>query len=309
MSESADPFRRVMFDVPGGRMAGIAFGAETPNPDIIFLHATGLNARAYRSLLQPLGDRFHVVALDLRGHGRTELPTSRFGYASWRRHRDDVLALIERHCTAPVTLAGHSLGGTISLLAAGKRNDLISGIALIEPVILPPAGYAFMQLPLGPLLQRHVLPIARGAMRRRARFGSREEAIESYTGRGVFKVFPHEALADYVADGLVEDPRGGFRLACSPAYEAATFAAQRNDPWAALRKVTDPLVLLRAERESTIGLAAFHRFSAIKPDVRAAIVEGAGHMLPMERPDRVRAAIESAALMARQGRRYHGALE
>jgi hypothetical protein len=31
-------------------------------------------------------------------------------------------------------------------------------------------------------------------------------------------------------------------------------------------------------------------------------------MLPMERPDRARAAIESAALMARQGRKYHDAL-
>jgi pimeloyl-ACP methyl ester carboxylesterase len=46
-----------------------------------------------------------------------------------------------------------------------------------------------------------------------------------------------------------------------------------------------------------------HRVAALKPQARVATVEGAGHMLPMERPDRFRAAIESAVLMARGGRR------
>ncbi|MBY0563353.1 MAG: alpha/beta hydrolase [Hyphomonadaceae bacterium] len=308
MSESAEPFRRVSFDVPGGRMAGIAFGAATPNPDIVFLHATGFNARTYRALLQPLGDSFHVLAIDFRGHGRTELPAKLFGYDSWRPHRDDVIALIERHFTAPVTLAGHSLGGTVGLLVAGKRPDLTAGLALIDPVILPPAAYAYFQMPLGPLLSRWTMPIARVAGKRRPRFADRVEAVAAYKGRGVFAAFTDEMLEDYAVDGFVEDG-GGVRLVCTPAYERATFAAQRNDVWGALRKVTDPLVLLRAERESTIPIAAMHRFAAIKPDARIATVEGAGHMLPMERPDRVRSAIESATLMGKAGRRYHDVLE
>lgn len=308
MTESAEQFRRVWYDVPDGRIAGIAFGAATPNPDIVFLHATGFNARTYRALLQPLGESFHVLAIDFRGHGRTELPAKMFGYDSWRPHRDDVIALIERHFTAPVTLAGHSLGATVSLLIAGKRPDLTAGLALIDPVILPPAAYAYFQMPLGPLVSRWAMPIARGAGRRRPRFADRTEAIAAYKGRSVFASFTDEMLSDYAADGFVDDG-STVRLACAPAYESATFAAQRNDVWGALRKVSDPVVLLRAEKDSTIPLAATHRFAAIKPDARVATVEGASHMLPMERPDRVRAAIESAALMGKAGRRYHDALE
>ncbi|MBX3429480.1 MAG: alpha/beta hydrolase [Hyphomonadaceae bacterium] len=307
MSEAPETFRRVAFEVPGGRMAGIAFGAETATPDIVFIHATGFNARTYRALLQPLGERFHVLALDMRGHGLTSLPLKLFSYTSWKRHRDDLIAVLE-HFTAPVTLAGHSMGATISLLTAGVRTDLVSGLALIEPVVLPAAGYAFVQLPLGPQLQRMVMPLAVGAARRRNAFASREEAAAGLTGRGIFKSFPAEVIADYVADGLVEDGKGGFKLACSPKFEAATYTAQRHDPWGALRRVTDPLVLLRAEKGSTISEASMHRIAAIKADARVATVEGAGHMLPMERPDRARAAIESAALMARQGRKYHDAL-
>jgi pimeloyl-ACP methyl ester carboxylesterase len=71
VTEASETFRRVSFEVPGGRMAGIAFGAETATPDIVFIHATGFNARTYRTLLEPLGERFHVLALDMRGHGLT----------------------------------------------------------------------------------------------------------------------------------------------------------------------------------------------------------------------------------------------
>lgn len=294
--------------MPRGRVAGLGFGPQTPNPDIVFIHATGFNARTYRAMLAPLGDRFSVWALDARGHGRTQLPAKVWGYSSWRAHRDDLIALLETHATQPVALAGHSMGATVCLLAAARRPDLVSSLALIEPVIMPAAMYAAFELPLGPLAMRQVLPIARGAARRRAHFASREEALEGFIGRGIFKTFPREAVEDYVGDGLIEDEkRGGFKLACAPRYEAATFTAQRHDPWAALRRVRAPIVMLRAEKNSTVFPAAAHRIAALKPDARIATVEGATHMLPIERPDRARAAIESAALLG--GRDWRQAVQ
>ncbi len=284
-------------------MHGIAFGAETKNPDIVFSHATGFNALTYRTLLAPLGEKFHVLALDARGHGRSELPAGTWGYTAWTRHRDDLIAVLE-HFTAPATLAGHSMGATVSLLTAGKRTDLVCGLALLEPVILPAAAYAASQLPLGPTLQRMTMPLAVGAAKRRNAFASKDEAVAGFTGRGVFKTFPAEVIADYVEDGLVADG-AGFKLACAPHFEAATYCAQRHDPWGALRRVTDPLVLLRAEKYSTISEAAMHRMASIKADARVATVEGAGHMLPMERPDRARSAIETAVLLGKAGRKYH----
>jgi pimeloyl-ACP methyl ester carboxylesterase len=289
--------RALRLDLDDGQVAGSALGPEADNPDVLFLHATGFNARTYRSMLAPLGEKFSVWATDARGHGRTTLPAKRWGYTSWRQHRDDVIALLERHTSAPVTLAGHSFGATVSLLVAAQRPELVAALALIDPVIMPLGRYAFMELPLVPYIMRGSFPIARNAGRRRAHFPSREAAVEAFTGRGVFKLFAKEMIEDYVADGLIEDDKGGFTLACTPAYESATFAAQRNRVWSKFHRLQCPLVALRAHQGSTFSEAAMHRLAAIKPDARIATVEGAGHMLPMERPDRVRALIESAALL------------
>ena len=212
-------------------MAGIAFGAETATPDIVFIHATGFNARTYRTLLQPLGERFHVLALDMRGHGLTTLPHKLFSYTSWKRHRDDLIAVLE-HFTAPVTLAGHSMGATISLLTAGVRTDLVNGLALLEPVILPAAGYAFMQLPLAPILNRYSMPLARGAMNRRNKFASKEDAVTAFTGRGIFRTFPAEVIADYVGDGLIEDHQlagSELTILLRPLHQVFAWALVRDD--------------------------------------------------------------------------------
>jgi pimeloyl-ACP methyl ester carboxylesterase len=300
MTES-QPYRRVSFDLPGGRMAAIAFGDQERPVDVLFLHATGFNALTYHSILGPLGDRLHVVAVDLRGHGKTTLPAKVFGYAGWDRHRDDVIALIDKGLGAPVTLAGHSMGGCVSALAAGKRPDMVRGLALLDPVILPPRYYAMMRAPGAPLLSQQTFAIARKAAKRRDEFVSRAEMATLLTGRGIFKSFTPEMLADYCEDGAVDDPFGGVKLACRPTFEARTFAAQRHDPWAAFTRYGGPVVVLRAQHGSTMPNAAAERLKRLRPDAMIATVDGASHALPMERPDRARAAIEAACVRASKG--------
>ena len=279
-------------------MAGIAVGDPARAPDLLFLHATGLNALTYRTLLEPLGERYHVVAVDLRGHGRTTLPAPVLTYDSWVRHRSDVIELITKHFGAALTLAGHSMGGTVSALVAGARTDLVRGVCLIEPVLFPPLLNAQFYIPGMPFVATMFSPLSRGARRRRAHFASKEEALTALKGRGFFKTWPDEMLEDYVDDGFVDDPNGGVKLACAPGYEARTFAAHRYDIWGALKRAPGPVVVLGAEHKSSMFPAARAQLEQIRPDIRMAVVEGSSHALPMEKPDRVRAAIESAMMIA-----------
>ncbi len=276
----------------GGVMAGLDFGGEAPKR-LIFLHANGMNAGAYRQLLAPLSDEARILALDLRGHGRTSLPADPEALEDWTVFRDDVIALIEALGEGPVVLAGHSLGGATALMAAGERPDLVRALALADPVMAPDALRLLTKTRWGRGVLRDKLPLARGALRRRDRFPDLATAIDGYRGRGGFKTWPDEALEDYVARGFVERD-GGVELACAPAWEAAIFCGQGNDPWRAAKKFSAPIFVRAASGYSTCSRAAARRLRRLAPQSKIVRPPDTTHFLPIEAPEQFRPALRAA---------------
>ncbi|MNQ43339.1 Tropinesterase [compost metagenome] len=273
----------------GGEMAVLDFGDPARPVDLVFAHANGFNAYAYRSLLQPLSGALRIWAPDLRGHGRSRLPAEPAGRRSWKDHRDDLIALLDAVDGPPVALAGHSIGGTSSLLAAAERPERVSRLLLLDPVIWRREMVLVMNLPLvGRLADRN--PIVAGTRRRRALFDSREQALAAYRGRGAFKGWSDMMLADYLVDGLTETDRG-FELTCSPAWEASNYAAQAHNPWRALRRFSGSVRILKAESGALcavpVGEGGARRVEA---------VAGGGHLFPMTHPDIVRDALLDLAV-------------
>lgn len=253
----APAVRRLSLDIESrwgsGQMAVLDFGDPERPVDLVFVHANGFNAATYRALLGPLSASMRIWAPDLRGHGRTSLPTNLAGRWNWADHRDDLTALLDQIKGPPVALAGHSMGGTVSLLAAAKRPERVSRLVLFDPVILPRSAVLAFQFPLLRRLPVR-MPLVKGALKRRPGFDSREQAKAAYLGRGAFKSWPEVMLDDYLADGLVERPSsdgGGVVLACAPDWEASNYAAQSHDPWRALSGLRRPVHILRAEFNST----------------------------------------------------------
>lgn len=277
--------------VPGGVVGGRAWGPADAAPVLVFLHANGFCASTYAGLLAPMAASRRVAALDLRGHGRTRLPADPLTLHSWAVHRDDVIAALEVLAPGGAVLAGHSMGATTSLLVAAARPDLARGLVLLDPVFAPRAFYWYARAPWTTGLWRTRLPIARAAARRRARFDSAAQAEAGWRGRGAFRTWGGDFLADYCADGLRPHPDGGVELACAPAWEAANYAAQRANPWPALAAVGAPITLLRAERGSTCSPGAARAVSRRGGDVQR--LPGTTHFLPMERSDEVRRALDA----------------
>jgi pimeloyl-ACP methyl ester carboxylesterase len=278
-----------------GEMSVLDFGDAKRPVDVIFLHANGFNAMTYRTLLAPLSASLRLVAPDLRGHGMSRLPADPRGRRSWRDLRDDVLGLLEALGGPPVTLCGHSMGGTVALEAAAAKPGKVSNLALFDPVIWSPWMLAMARMPGARAAARAHFPLVRGALKRRSVFADRTEAVQAYKGRGAFATWPDTTLADYVAGGFTERANGTVELACSPDWEASNYVAQANDPWRALARLDRPVTILKAERSSTCKVPERAALSRRFPHLRVETVTG-GHFFPMERPDLARDAILDAAV-------------
>lgn len=278
------------------RFPGVDLGPGDRAPDIVFLHANGFCGAAYRAMLRPLTDEgLRILAPDLRGHGANAAPAPEIGrHASWRLYRDDVIAFIENHVGGPALLAGHSMGATTALLVSAKRRDLVSGLVLCEPVLGPWSFHAMAAISTVRRSLQKRFPLSQGALKRRRSFASRQEAFDSYKGRGAFKTWDEEALRGYVECGFRDAGDGRVELACAPEWEAANFVAQGHDPWTAARRSKAPARVLLGAKGSTCPASSAWRLDHLANVVSMERVPGTTHFLPMERGDLVRAALGQA---------------
>jgi pimeloyl-ACP methyl ester carboxylesterase len=267
-------------------MAIWEFGPADRPVDLVFLHANGFNALTYRAILAPLAANRRILAIDQRGHGATTLAADPAGRADWHDFRDDLVALLAALDLEGVVLAGHSMGGTSSLLAAARAPGRVRCLVLLDPVILSPDAAKDATTAHSPLIE--------GARRRRAVFPSRAAALAAYVGRGAFATWPDAMVGDFVAGGFRDLPGGEAALACDPAWEASSYASHGHDPWDAFRRSACPIRVLRAEHGSTCRVD--RRIGELTASGRISIetVAGTSHFLPMERPDVARGALAAA---------------
>ena len=123
----------------GIRLTGDRWPGNSGDDTVVFLHGGGQSRHSWKSTARRLArDGRTAIVLDARGHGDSD----------W--HQDytldafvsDVVTLLDTLDGAPV-LVGASLGGTVSLTAAGERPGLARRLVLVDIVVhAEPAGVA-----------------------------------------------------------------------------------------------------------------------------------------------------------------------
>ena len=106
--------------------------AEGPpsGPPLVLLHGGGDRWQQFLPILPSLVMRWHIYALDLRGHGKSGRVAGQYRP---EQYVADVLAFLESQLTERVILFGHSLGGWIALLVAAEGIDRIQALILGDP--------------------------------------------------------------------------------------------------------------------------------------------------------------------------------
>jgi pimeloyl-ACP methyl ester carboxylesterase len=249
-------------------------------PTILLVHATGFHARCWDRVVARLGER-HVIAVDMRGHGRSS-NTPPF---SWDAFGDDLIAFVRERGLEGAVGVGHSMGGHCVVQAAAALPEAFSRLVLIDPVILPPEAYAErLTWDDG---DEH--PTAK----RRNDWASWEAMRDRFADRMPFAAWDPEVLEDYCRFGVVAKADGeGYELACPPKVEASIYMGSAGrDVYEQVRAVRVPVTVLRAKaRTAERGVMDFsasptwEHLAGQFPDARDVHLTECSHFIPMEDP-------------------------
>jgi pimeloyl-ACP methyl ester carboxylesterase len=148
---------RLDVPVPGGSLATYRLGASRPDaPLALALHGITSTSRTWLATARALGDRAALVAVDLRGRGRSnELP----GPCGLDVHASDMIAVLDVLGLERAVVVGHSLGAYIAARLARRHPDRVASLVLVDGgLTIPDSAGAepeeFIARFLGPTFER-----------------------------------------------------------------------------------------------------------------------------------------------------------
>lgn len=252
-------------------------------PTLLVAHATGFLGAVYRPFARALHDRFHVWALDFRGHG----DAGKSADLSWDRMAEDVLAAVSALPARPYGF-GHSMGGAALVLAEQAAPGTFSALYLYEPVVVPVGTFPETS---------GDNPMSAAARRRRPSFPDRQAAYDNYTSKPPLDVLHPDALRAYVDEGFADDADGSVSLKCRPGDEAAVFAGGgRHGAFDRLGSLALPVVVAQGGVADPGPGALASAQAAAVPGARLVVADGLGHFGPVQDPAAVAASVVAELL-------------
>jgi 3-oxoadipate enol-lactonase len=227
---------------------------------VTLVHAIGLDHTMWRDLAQKLRRRYTVVAIDVRGHGRSDVRDGRYTLAELA---DDVTAVLDGHGIAKTHFVGLSLGGMI-----GQSFALRHAARLQKLVLACTSGYygaegaAMWNARVNTVTESGTIALADASMQR---FFSE-----------AFRAAQPEIVAHYKAR-LIATAAKGY-AGCSHAIAEMNF----ND---ALPKISAPTLVIAGELDVGTPPAMSEALTRGIPNARMAVIPGAAHLAAVENPE------------------------
>jgi 3-oxoadipate enol-lactonase len=226
---------------------------------VVLIHGLGSSSDDWQLQVPVLTSTFRVIAVDLRGHGRSSKPEGPYTMAMFA---DDVAQLIETLGIAPCHVVGLSLGAMAALELSATRSDLVKSAVIVN------AGPDFVPR----TLKDKALVWQRLALVRLV--GPRKVAriVADRTLPGD----EHAELRVRVVESLGNNDKTSY-LSAMKAIVGWTIKDRLNQISARLLVVASELDYSSVESKQPIVEEA--------QDATMIVVEGARHLLPVERPD------------------------
>lgn len=251
-----------------GRFGYEAAGQPT-SPTLVFLHGIGGAARAWRGQIEAFSDRYRAMAWDMPGYGGSApLPA-----VSIATLADALRDFLKEVGAAKPILVGHSIGGMIVQQWLTKHPDAAAAVVLAQTS--PAFGKAdgdwqkeFIGARLGPL--------------------DRGETMASLAPNLV-----KELVGDDADVRGMELARDCMAAVPEASYRASMLALLGFDRRHGLKNIAVPTLVLSGSRDKNAPAPMMAKMATYIPSATYVELEGAGHLVNLERPAAFNAALDS----------------
>lgn len=228
---------------------------------LVFVHGFGNEAHVWDDLAPAVAPYYRTLALDLRGHGDSDRdPEARYDYDF---HLADLEAATAALGIERLVLVGHSLGGRIAMLFAGRHPERMAGLVIVDSAPeLDPRGTVRIQLDL-----------------QRGDTGAGPGGGPSFASETEYR----ELLArSYPAAGREQLQR---------------LARLARELWEALARVPCPALVVRGAASDVVSADIADRMAGeVLAQGRLVGIPRAGHSVMVDNPEACRAALSAFVL-------------
>ncbi len=225
-------------------------------PTVVLIHAGGTDSRMWDPQWAAWQTRFALTRLDLRGFGRSGPALGSFSHAA------DVVGVLDAASIERALLVGASFGGLVALDLAAAHPERVAGLVLADPPLPGTAWSAEM----------------------RGFFAAEEEALEAGDLEVATEVnveFWLPAASEQVRAAIREQQLNTFRLQTDEPDDSLLTEDLRG----ALPTLDVSTLVVTGEHDKSDFQAIADLLASTLPDARRAVVDGAGHLPSLERPE------------------------
>ncbi|MFV9683877.1 alpha/beta fold hydrolase [Ectopseudomonas mendocina] len=250
------------FDNDGCQLHYEDYGHGAP---LLLVHGLGSSTRDWEYQIPALAQHYRVIALDVRGHGRSDKPRGAYRIADFA---DDVAALIEYLQLPPVHLVGISMGGMIGFQLGVDRPELLRSLTIVNsgPEVKAKSPGDWLEI-----AKRWTL--------------SRLLSLETIAKALAKLLFPKPEQAELRRKVEERWPQNDKR-----AYLASLDAIIGWGVRERLQRITCPTLVISADRDYT-PVERKREYVAEMPNARLLVIENSRHATPLDQPERFNSAL------------------
>jgi pimeloyl-ACP methyl ester carboxylesterase len=269
----SDTTERIVPTHDGGQLLVVERGDVDAQP-LVLLHGLAMQASTWSYQLRDLADRFRVVAVDQRGHGRSRVGDD--GYALTALG-DDVASVLVGLDLRETIVVGHSMGGAGLMRFCRDHRDVLA--SRVAGLVFASNGPGFE---LSDTAMRAVGSTSAAVLRAVARtrawgwYRLRDNDLSYALLRPYFGRAPSNTHIEWTR-----------RMAADCAPEAmvrSAFAMADHDGIRALRETDTPALVIVGSHDLMSPPRFARRIADALPNGQLEIIDGAGHQVMLECP-------------------------